>query len=173
MVPRAQNRAEGRGGTGVFLVVGGAVGAVPFAVAGLGRSGGRRRGGPGLRVGGVGKLQGPANGLAKVAVALMAAVTPSWRKMAVFSGLDTMHSWMRMPRNFLATWQMAKLSASRPVRATMASNPATPASSSTASFMPLPQITVPSWRLERYSQKRRSSLMATTVSTVSAKAPIR
>lgn len=103
----------------------------------------------------------------------MAAVTPSWRKMAVFSGLDTMHSWMRMPRNFLATWQMAKLSASRPVRATMASNPATPASSSTASFMPLPQITVPSWRLERYSQKRRSSLMATTVSTVSAKAPIR
>ena len=110
---------------------------------------------------------------AKVAVALMAAVTPSWRKMAVFSGLDTMHSWMRMPRNFLATWQMAKLSASRPVRATMASNPAMPASSSTASFMPFPQITVPSWRLERYSQKRRSSLMATTVSTVAAKAPIR
>ena len=28
----------------------------------------------------------------RAAVALMAAVTPSWRKMRVFSGLETMHS---------------------------------------------------------------------------------
>ena len=110
---------------------------------------------------------------ATVAVALMAAVTPSWRKIRVFSGLDAMHSWSRMPRKRLAIWQMARLSASRPVRATMASKPATPASSRTESLIPSPQITVPSWRLERYSQKRRSSWMTTTVSAVSARAPMR
>ena len=39
---------------------------------------------------------------ANVAVALMAVVMPSWRKILVFSGLDTMQSWRGISKNLLA-----------------------------------------------------------------------
>ena len=43
---------------------------------------------------------------ANVAVALMAVVMPSWRKILVFSGLDTMQSWREISKNLLAICQM-------------------------------------------------------------------